>query len=546
MEFKHRLFTIKTLNFLPLDLEDSEDDATLEEEEEEDDKQSEASDLSAEYRPTKQLEASSSDEEVEADEEEEEEEEEDLEEDNSVSNRKSKARKDQGSKRANQRPTKNCPTPRSVVKRKLYFSAQTTDTFDDADSGGTHLLRGDCTAASINVPRFDSSDESEPEASDDEDGDENGAYRLNYFVASASVSRTSNNTLKDLDMSLLAGSFFKAVSEEQEQMLLDRHTVKLFPKLFLLTRERFNVVLYGLGSKKELLDEFCERWLTDEHHFTIYGFFGELTIRHVLSSLAEPLGVSEIAEDALLDAASELDHELYIVVHSIDLLFANEPKLKRFFCQLLCVGSGNIHLIGSSDHVHSPMLFNNSENQACNWIWLDASTFQNYQLERGYQASNSKNSRGNLQCGIEWQHLTISSLLHVYNSLTPNAKQIFELILNEWLENCPNTEEKRATNRLEEPDFEGIRFSDLLKLCLENFFVNSGKFHLIIHVESYFKSNALSFANTSFETELTLRTQLTEFKDHKLIRVQKTAGVERIQVMVERKTIQKFLDKINQ
>lgn len=467
MESK-RCFTIKALNFLPLDLEDSEEDVE-EEEQEQPISGDDISDVSNEYRPNrKDEESSSNDDTVEEDAEEEDEHGDSIE--SRPKHNRAKASAGRAVSTA-KKLTKASATPRSVVKRKLYFSNTRMDTFDADEAVGTQLLRGDCTASLIHVPRFESSDESDPEVSDDDDADENAAYRLNYFVASASVAKTSGNTLKDLDLSVLTSSFFKSVSDEQERMILDRYSIKLFPKLFLLMRERFNIILYGLGSKKELLDDFFHNWLRDQHCFTIYGFFSELTNRHVLASLAEPLQVSDSTEDALLTAASELDHELYIVVHSIDLLFANEPKLKQFFCQLLCVGSGRLHLIGSSDQVHAPMLFNNSENQACNWVWLDATTFQNYQLERGYQASSSKNSV-NLQSGIEWQHLTISSLLHVYNSLTPNAKQIFELILNEWLEHCPNMDEKRS--RAEENDFDGIRFSDLLKLCLENFFVNSG------------------------------------------------------------------------
>jgi hypothetical protein len=49
-----------------------------------------------------------------------------------------------------------------------------------------------------------------------------------------------------------------------------------------------------------------------------------------------------------------------------------------------------------------------------------------------------------------------------------------------------------------------------------------------------------------FNIDITLRTQLTEFKDHNLIRVRKIVGVETIEVLIDASIIQAFLNKIGE
>ncbi|PIO30760.1 hypothetical protein AB205_0183230 [Aquarana catesbeiana] len=67
-------------------------------------------------------------------------------------------------------------------------------------------------------------------------------------------------------------------------------------------------------------------------------------------------------------------------------------------------------------------------------------------------------------------------------SLTPNARGIFRLLAEYQLANKDN------------PSYQGLSFQDFYQQCREAFLVNS---------------------------DLTLRAQLTEFKDHKLIRTKK-------------------------
>lgn len=46
-------------------------------------------------------------------------------------------------------------------------------------------------------------------------------------------------------------------------------------------REDFNVLLYGVGSKAALLEEFCSECLSEEDHLVVRGYMPNITIRTV-------------------------------------------------------------------------------------------------------------------------------------------------------------------------------------------------------------------------------------------------------------------------
>lgn len=65
-----------------------------------------------------------------------------------------------------------------------------------------------------------------------------------------------------------------------------------------------------------------------------------------------------------------------------------------------------------------------------NWLWHDATTFLPYIEEMSYENSFLSQQTG---------RLALSSLLHVFHSLTPNAKGIFLLLARYQLKNKENS-----------------------------------------------------------------------------------------------------------
>ena len=76
--------------------------------------------------------------------------------------------------------------------------------------------------------------------------------------------------------------------EREMLALLDGHRAE-FGRWRQLLREGFSVVLFGLGSKKALLEEFRTGALEGEDCVVVNGFFPSLTTKHILNSLTADL-----------------------------------------------------------------------------------------------------------------------------------------------------------------------------------------------------------------------------------------------------------------
>lgn len=162
----------------------------------------------------------------------------------------------------------------------------------------------------------------------------------------------------------------------------------------------------------------------------------------------------------------------------------------------------NVHLLMTVDHVNSGILWDSSQCNNFNLLWFNVPTYQSYTTERSYASSSTKHSK--LASSIT-QNLTLSSIQHVYNSLNHNAQKIFILIAQYYLNHQDSNEE-------------GLTFSDCYRSCREEFLVNS---------------------------EVTLRAQLTEFKDHQLIKLAKASdGGELIKLLVDRALVERFLNTL--
>uniref|UniRef100_A0A8D2HV85 Origin recognition complex subunit 2 n=1 Tax=Urocitellus parryii TaxID=9999 RepID=A0A8D2HV85_UROPR len=281
-----------------------------------------------------------------------------------------------------------------------------------------------------------------------------------YFEAhSSSKVLTSDRTLQKLkkaklDQQTLRNLLSKvSPSFSAELKQLNQQYEKLFHKWMLQLHLGFNIVLYGLGSKRDLLERFRTTMLQDSIHVVINGFFPGISVKSILNSITEEV----------------LDHmgTFRSVLDQLDWII---NKFKEVW-----------------DHAKQSLY---------NWLWYETTTYSPYTEETSYENSLLVKQSGSLP---------LSSLTHVLRSLTPNARGIFRLLIKYQLDNQDN------------PSYIGLSFQDFYQQCREAFLVNS---------------------------DLTLRAQLTEFRDHKLIRTKKgTDGVEYLLIPVDNGTLIDFLEK---
>ncbi|XP_042354060.1 origin recognition complex subunit 2 [Plectropomus leopardus] len=329
-----------------------------------------------------------------------------------------------------------------------------------------------------------------------------------YFEAHGSSKvLTSDRTLERLHtpkldretlVQLLEGK--PSCCSEEIQQLHNKHT-KHFSKWMLQLQLGFSVLVYGLGSKKSLLEDFRESHLAEEVHLVINGFFPSITLKSILNALTcevlDHQGSFRTPSDQIQYIAQTLkdspDLHVYLLIHNIDGPMLRGEKTQSALGQLAALP--NLHLVASLDHINAPLVWDQFKQSQFNWLWWECVTFQHYAEETSYENSLLVQQTG---------ALALSSLTHVLRSLTPNARGIFKLLVKFQLENKDN------------PSYTGLSFQDFYQRCREAFLVNS---------------------------DLTLRTQLTEFRDHKLIRTRKGAdGVEYLIVAVDASTLMDFLE----
>ncbi|NWR02319.1 ORC2 protein, partial [Paradoxornis webbianus] len=283
---------------------------------------------------------------------------------------------------------------------------------------------------------------------------------------------------------------------------LNQQHESLFSKWMLQLHLGFNIVLYGLGSKRDLLEKFRTSLLQDSVHLVVNGYFPSITVRSILNSITEevlehigtfrsPLDQLEFITKRFKEDSSL---ELYVLIHNLDSQMLRGERSQQILAQLSSLPS--IYLIASIDHINAPLMWDQAKLSLYNWLWYETTTFNPYVEETSYENSLLVQQSGSL---------ALSSLTHVLHSLTLNARGIFRLLAQHQLEKKDN------------PSYPGLSFQDFYQQCREAFLVNS---------------------------DLTLRAQLTEFRDHKLIRTKRGAdGVEYLLIPVDESTLADFLEK---
>lgn len=280
------------------------------------------------------------------------------------------------------------------------------------------------------------------------------------------------------------------------ERLLDSYRAK-FDKWLSLLHQGFNLVCYGLGSKKSLLQEFHTQKLSGRDSLVVNGFFPSLTIKQVLNAITEDIlehdgAFASLPEQVEFIAAS-LERPLFLIVHNIDGPILRTEKAQSLLARLASLP--RVHLACSIDHINAPLIWDQHKVSQFNFVWFDATTYLPYDEE-----TRNENSFMVRQSGA----LALNSLRHVFASLAPNAKRVYLIVVEHQLE-CG-----------QDDGFQGLSFHELYKRARNGFLVNS---------------------------DLTLRAQLTEFRDHKLVSVRKGAdGLDYMTIPLASSTLEEFLE----
>lgn len=366
-----------------------------------------------------------------------------------------------------------------------------------------------------------SSSEEEEEDEDNEESRKKSTYNdtegyERYFQDLHGSSKTSNNTLSKLQVlepqefhEILENAPKKHEYEIQELSILHKQN---FPQWYFELQSGFNLVFYGYGSKRNLLNEFAQSSLTNGPLIVVNGFFPSISIKDILLKItagalriSTPTGQINDHVKFICDYFASEDREyesLYIVVHNLD-----GPNLRNERTQMALstlASSSNIHLIASVDHINAGLLWDNVKASKFNWIWHDATTFDDYLVETSFE--NSLLIRTSELGGARGAKF-------VLDSLTSNARGVFKILAEHQL-----TEMEIANMETKGNDSVGLTYNQYYQKCREGFYVSS---------------------------DIALRSELTEFRDHKLISTKKNLdGTEVFYIPLDKSTLLGIIEQL--
>ncbi|CAG9826049.1 unnamed protein product [Diabrotica balteata] len=331
-----------------------------------------------------------------------------------------------------------------------------------------------------------------------------------YFEKTSSKKiETSNNTLERLETPRLPQYQLQkllhrvSLSNQHVEAIqkLRKANENYFTKWLYFLNENFNILLYGLGSKRNIISQFQSSYIRSQPVIVVNGYFPSINIKSVLDAILDLLEIEDIpgnpieACDLIISEFQKIpDSCLYIIIHNIEGETLRNGKTQNILAKL--ASSKNIHFIASIDHINAPLIWDHNKLSKFNYIWWDVTSFATYEEETSFEQSMMVQQSSTL---------ALSSLRNVFASLTSNSKSIYNLIVTHQIENGKSQY------------YQGLAFKDLYQMCREAFIVSS---------------------------DLALRAQLTEFVDHKMLKMKRSVdGTEYLVIPLASTLLQKFLDE---
>jgi len=319
------------------------------------------------------------------------------------------------------------------------------------------------------------------EAIDEEDKISN---KLDYFsLSSEFYPKTSDHTLDSL----------KALDYEQLHLYMDKRHIKEEQELIQSYRmysfslwiseldSGFNLILYGFGSKKKLIENFASSCLYQHATLIVNGFMPETNAKKILSTICrEVLGCEQNFSSLSEQCAFLSSHyylfppKLYVIIHNID-----GPSLRTIQSQLalsILATISKVRIVASVDHLNAGNLWGVSIKSRFNWIWHNVTTYEEHITEMSFQELLIRGSDASDSTGV----VSLQSLRYVLSSMTENAREIFKLL---------------ALHQLDNSRENGLPYRLLYDKCRQKLLVS---------------------------TESALKAYLSEFHDHKVILSRRT------------------------
>ena len=384
-----------------------------------------------------------------------------------------------------------------------------------------------------------------------------------YFLHASQPSRTSSNVFSQLVQPLSPDEFATSLpralyplpfADAPTQLLEHAHRPHL-PRYLLELASGFNLLFYGLGSKRHVLNALAHTSAARAraHVLVLNAFHPSFSARDILAALAQlpgaPQGVPGLAQFLSTPSTSRRRRRVVvlIVVHNIDTPALRAPSSKaRALLGALAALEG-VQLAASIDHVvgGAPLLWTSTEMLARRWVWHDLTTLAPYDAELAgadpaslrAAGAGGAGARGGAGAGAEGTgavvaggggagagagaQMTETAAVHVLAAVTQRARKLFVLMGRRQLEALADAGNVEPTNLTDSGEV-AIAYDVLFNLARDNFIATN---------------------------DTALRALLGEFRDHRLVVTIGTGAMgtgETLWIPLRKERLKKLLDGLEQ
>lgn len=382
-----------------------------------------------------------------------------------------------------------------------------------------------------------------------------------YFLNASRPSRTSSNVFSQLVQPLspdefaisLPRTFYPLPFSDASTQLLEHSHRPHLPRYLLELTEGFNLLFYGLGSKRHVLNELARACATRAraHVLVLNAFHPSFSSRDILTALARLPSSPQCASDVaqfLSDGASKHRRRLVLIVHNIDApalraTAGTAPNKARALLASLAALDG-VQVAASLDHIGAPLLWTSTEMLARRWLWHDITTLAPYDAElagadpaslRAAPAAAVRGGAASLGAGVEGTavgtagagagagvgQMTETAATHVLAAVTQRARKLFVLMGRRQLDALVDAGNAEPTNPADSGEV-AIAYDVLFSLARDNFIATN---------------------------DTALRALLGEFRDHRLVVTIGTGAMgtgETLWIPLRKERLKKLLDGLQQ
>ncbi|GJD11892.1 Origin of replication complex subunit 2 [Galdieria sulphuraria] len=298
---------------------------------------------------------------------------------------------------------------------------------------------------------------------------------------------------------------------EERRKLRDKYSSQ-FERWFEILQE-FNILCYGNGSKRNVLNEFAEHCKQRSSTVVVHGYHTLFSLKELLVKIEKeilqlPIEISnrrtpaeQVRSIEKHLAKDSFPSSIFVIVHSIDGPKMQSSEIQEILSHIACIPK--INLVASIDHFNAAMLWNRNVYQRLNWYWEQVVTEDSYLYEIS-DTSFLTNGEGD--------ESRVKAAVLLFSTLTKNAHQIF-LELAALLEKSKESKLSHTKRMAKARGVEtGVGLHSFYEHCRKKFLVSNPN---------------------------SLKSILKELKDHELISITSSStSAETIQIELKPKQLE--------